>query len=44
MQADWLVNGGIDEQWDTYIAQLEKMGYNDFIAIMNEVYDSYAGQ
>ena len=41
MQAQWLVNGGIDEEWDNYMASLEKMGYNDFIEIINEVYNTY---
>lgn len=42
MEAEWLVNGGVDEGWDEYIATLERMGYNDFIDIMTEVYNSYA--
>lgn len=41
MQAEWVVNGGVDEGWDEYMATLEKMGYNDFMDIMNEVYNTY---
>lgn len=41
MQAEWVVNGGVEEGWDEYMATLEKMGYNDFLDIMNAVYDTY---
>ena len=41
MQAEWVVNGGVEQGWDEYMATLEKMGYSDFMDIMNEVYDTY---
>lgn len=41
MQAEWVVNGGIDEDWEEYMTSLERMGYNDFMDVMNEVYNTY---
>lgn len=26
MRAKWLMNGGIDDEWDAYIAELDRMG------------------
>ena len=36
-----LVEGGIEEQWDSYIKTLETMGYNDFIQIQKDAYNTY---
>lgn len=41
MSSNWLLNGGIEEQWDEYIAQLEKMGINDLIGAWQSAYDRY---
>lgn len=41
MQATWVTEGGIDEQWDAYISQLEAMGLNDFLAIQQDAFDTY---
>ena len=40
-QATWVTEGGVDEQWDSYISQLEAMGYNDFIMIQQDAYNTY---
>lgn len=39
--ADWMVNGGIDEGWDEYIAQLEAYGLEEFLSLLQEEYDHY---
>lgn len=41
MQSTWLTEGGVDEQWDTYISTLEQMGFNDFMQIMTDAYNTY---
>ncbi|SEA00713.1 putative aldouronate transport system substrate-binding protein [Oribacterium sp. KHPX15] len=40
-QATWVADGGLDEQWDKYISQLEMMGINDFLQIQQDAYDCY---
>ncbi|MCR4832469.1 MAG: extracellular solute-binding protein [Butyrivibrio sp.] len=40
-QATWVTEGGIEEQWDSYISTLENMGYNDFMQIQTDAYNTY---
>jgi putative aldouronate transport system substrate-binding protein len=40
-QATWVTEGGIDEQWDNSVKTLETMGYNDFIQIQQDAYNTY---
>lgn len=40
-QATWVTEGGVDEQWDAYISQLEAMGLNDFVQIQQDAYSTY---
>ena len=42
--AHWVTEGGIDEEWDAYIKQLEKMGVEDLIAIEMAAYERYTAQ
>lgn len=39
--AHWVVDGGIDEEWDAYLAQLDQMGLQDVLAIHNDAYAAY---
>lgn len=39
--ATWLKNGGIEEEWDAYVAQLDKMGLQDVIKCWQDAYDRY---
>lgn len=39
--AHWVVDGGIDDEWDSYIEQLKAMGVEDLIQIQTEAYDAY---
>ena len=38
-QQEWVLGGGIEEQWDDYMATLDKMGFNDVLAAMQSAYD-----
>jgi putative aldouronate transport system substrate-binding protein len=40
-QATWVTDGGVDEQWDVYIEQLNAMGLADFTQIQQDAYDTY---
>lgn len=39
--ADWVTNGGVDEGWDAYLAQLEAMGLPQVVEIQNDAYNTY---
>lgn len=41
MQAKWVTEGGVDEEWDTYIETLNQMGFEDFMKIQNDAYATY---
>lgn len=41
MASKWVVEGGIEEEWDGYISQLEAMGLNDFMEIQEAAYNRY---
>ena len=40
-RAEWVTNGGIDQGWDAYIAQLKAMGLDDLIKIYTDAYSRY---
>ena len=37
----WIVKGGIEEQWDGYVAQLESIGLPEMIEVYQTAYDRY---
>lgn len=41
MQSKWVVEGGVEKEWDDYISQLEKMGYGEFMEIQNTAFNRY---
>lgn len=41
MRAKWVVEGGIEAEWDAYIKQLESMGLDRFLEIYSEMYQRY---
>lgn len=40
-RAEWIVNGGIEEEWDSYLKELESYGLSDWLAIKQKYYDQY---
>ncbi len=40
-QAKWVTEGGIDNEWDAYVAKLRAMGLDDLLAIYQQQYDRY---
>ena len=40
-RAKWIVDGGIDEEWDAYIKQLENMGLDQLIKIYTDAYNRF---
>lgn len=39
--AHWVVDGGIEEEWDAYLAQLDAMGLQKLVAIQEDAYAVY---
>jgi putative aldouronate transport system substrate-binding protein len=39
MQAKWCIDGGIEEDWDGYLATLKQMGIDEYRAIFQRAYD-----
>lgn len=39
--ANWIVNGGIEDEWDGYIAQLKQMGLDRLMEIYQEAEEAY---
>lgn len=39
--AHWVVDGGIEEEWDAYIDQLNVMGLQDLIKVQTDAYNAY---
>lgn len=37
----WVVDGGIDEEWDSYLKQLKDMGVEELVKIQETAYNSY---
>ena len=43
-KADWILNGGIDEEWDAYIQKLNELGLENYVEIKQQYYDEYIEQ
>lgn len=41
MQADWILNGGIEKEWDSYLDKMEKYGLSDYLAIKQKYFEQY---
>lgn len=41
MQATWIVEGGVEDQWDTYIDTLNQMGFEEYIQIQKDAYERF---
>lgn len=39
--ASWVVQGGIDEEWDGYVSQLRTLGVEDVTGVYQDAYDRY---
>ena len=39
--AHWVVDGGIEDEWDTYLDTLDRMGVKEMLAIQEDAYNYY---
>lgn len=42
--AQWIVEGGVDAEWDTFQAQLKKMNVDRYIELYQTAYDRYMAE
>ena len=42
--AHWVTEGGVEEEWDSYISQLQRMGVQDLVNIHLDAYARYIGE
>lgn len=40
-KADWILNGGADEQWDEYMQKLNDLGLKEYLEIKQKYLDAY---
>jgi putative aldouronate transport system substrate-binding protein len=40
-RAEWIANGGVEDEWDNYVAQLEQMGLDRLVELYQQAYDRY---
>ncbi|MFC6465727.1 extracellular solute-binding protein [Marinilactibacillus sp. GCM10026970] len=38
----WITEGGVEEQWDQYVSEIEGSGIDQTLEIMQEAYDNYS--
>lgn len=43
MRAKWLAYGGVEEEWDAYVARLESMGLSEYVEIYQNAYTAAYG-
>jgi len=39
--AEWIVHGGVEDEWDDYLGQLKSLGLDDYVATYQAAYDRY---
>ena len=42
--AHWIMDGGIDEEWDAYLGQLKALGLDEYLAAYQGAYNRYLGK
>ena len=40
-KADWILNGGIEKEWDSYLKKMEQYGLSDYLSIKQKYFDQY---
>ncbi len=40
-KADWILNGGIEKEWDSYLKKMEQYGLPDYLSIKQKYFDQY---
>ena len=40
--SNWVLNGGIEEGWDAYVSQLNALGLEEYLDLLQQEYDRYS--
>lgn len=40
-KADWILNGGVEEEWDSYLKKLDELGLQEYLSIKQQYLDAY---
>lgn len=40
-RSEWIVNGNIDEEWDAYLAELDRFRLPEWLEIKQKYFDEY---
>lgn len=40
-RAEWITNGKIDEEWDSYLEELERLNLDEWVTIKQEAYETF---
>lgn len=40
--SSWIVDGGIEEQWDDFVKQLNKVGLDEYVKVYKDAYERYS--
>ena len=40
-KADWILNGGIEKEWDSYLKKMDQYGLSDYLSIKQKYFDQY---
>ena len=40
-KAEWILNGGIEKEWDSYLDEMEKLGPSKMLEIKQKYLDEY---
>lgn len=43
-KADWILNGGVEDQWDEYIQKLNDLGLEKYLEIKQKYLDDYLAE
>ena len=41
MKASWILNGGIEEEWEEYLERMESYGLSEYLQIKQKYFDAY---
>lgn len=41
MKATWILNGGIEDEWDEYLEKMEAYGLSEYLSIKQKYFDEY---
>ena len=41
MKASWILNGGIEDEWDAYLEKMESYGLSEYLQIKQKYFDAY---